>query len=138
MKNIFMSAMVFALALMVGCSKDETPEQTIKYKVNFEVAERSQDGTRAIKQSWKSGDQILIVFSNGDNWLNVNENTIKLTYNGSAWESEVNITEPLTGGKYTACHHMGEVSGDYWYGELEFVNYIGGEFLYSQKRIIYQ
>ena len=139
MKNIFMSAMVLALALMVGCSKDETPEQTIKYKVNFEVAERSQDGTRAIKQSWERDDQILIVFNDGTNWFDClnNANTIKLTYDGSEWNADVdNMPQGLQGGKYTACHHMGDVflgANGTWSGSFVFSQYNGGEFLYSQK-----
>ena len=137
MKNIFMSAMVLALALMVGCSKDETPEQTIKYKVNFEVAERSQDGTRAIKQSWESGDQILIVFNDGTNWFDClnNANTIKLTYDGSEWTSNVNITATLEGGRYVAFYHMGNI----FFGKKNnfnrpvFTEYQGGEILFSAE-----
>lgn len=136
MKNIFISAMVIAVTLIAGCSKDEAPEQNIKYKVQFSVADRSGLTTRATKNSWENGDQILIVFEGESGWLNVanGANTLKLTYEDGVWsadDSHMPTSGLVSGRGYTACYHQGEVSlGEKnYFQKVEFSGYKGGEWM---------
>ena len=136
MKNIFISAMVLAVALFAGCSKDEMPEQNVKYKVQFSVADRSELSTRAAKSGWEDGDQVLIVFEGESDWFDVTNgaNTLKLTYNDGVWsadESKMPTSGLVSGKGYTACHHQGEVSlGEAGYfSDVYFSGYKGGEWM---------
>lgn len=136
MKNIIISAMVLAVALFAGCSKDELPEQNVKYKVEFSVADRSELSTRATKSGWENGDQVLIVFEGESGWFDVanGANTLKLTYNDGVWsadESKMPASGLVSGKGYTACYHQGEVSlgdADVW-GNVAFSGYNGGEWM---------
>ena len=136
MKNIFISAMVLAVALIAGCSKDEMPEQNVKYKVQFSVADRSELSTRAAKSGCEDGDQVLIVFEGESGWFDVTNgaNTLKLTYNDGVWnadESKMPTAGRVGGTRYTACHHQGEVSlGDAdYFDRFVLSGYKGGEWM---------
>lgn len=136
MKNIIISAMVLAVALFAGCSKDEMPEQNVKYKVQFSVADRSELSTRAAKSGWEDGDQVLIVFEGESDWFDVTNgaNTLKLTYNDGVWnadESKMPTSGLVSGKRYTACHHQGEVSlGEVdYFDRFVFSGYKGGEWM---------
>ena len=137
-----MSAIWFALALLVGCSKGENSEQKInyyKYKVIFEVAERSEARARSIETSWEDGDQVLIVFNDGTQWLNpvnntgVLQNALKLTCRNGVWSADVKTmpsTKLQSGSKFIAFYHDGDISLKTTSNEIyTFSQYNGGEFL---------
>ncbi len=138
MKKIFIALM--AVTLFVGCAKESENVETPALKVVFSVADKVglEADTKAIKNSWADGDQILLLFK-PDNKTSLlpfenNLNSIKLTYNGGKWNaSDFNgdVASLSTGGYFAGVYHYGEVS----FGAADnnnkvfLENYIGGDYL---------
>jgi len=86
-----MKKMFFALAALVlaftGCSQEDEVIQTneqkaVKVVVNMDKPGFGED-TRAPRQDWEAGDQVVVVLD--DDF----EHLIELTYDGTVWEEEV-------------------------------------------------
>ncbi len=140
MKKIFIAALA-AITLFAGCAKEVPVSDTKDIKVNFTVAEKDGFGaaTKAVKEGWEVGDQILIVFQGKSGWLgwaNKN-NTITLTKTASGWESvtkTLSLSDLQTGKKFMAVYHMGEITLSLSYDYMEdyttkLTGYKGGEVL---------
>ena len=141
MKRFYSIVAAIVLALcVVGCVKDETPTKK-DIKLSFSVASKDGfDSTRAVKSDWAVGDQILVLFKVGDNWLtekaNTKANTLTLTYaEDGSWSAIQNDwSDELIGsqsGEFFAIHYRGDISlieGESWIDACQF-NYNGGEVL---------
>lgn len=137
MKKIFIALM--AVTLFVGCAKESENVETPALKVVFSVADKVglEADTKAIKNSWTDGDQILLLFQpDGQSSLlpfENNSNSIKLTYNGGKWKaSDFNgdAASLSTNGYYSGVYHYGEVSfGAADNSKVFLKNYIGGDYL---------
>ena len=134
MKRFYSIVAAIVLALcVVGCVKDETPTKK-DIKLSFSVASKDGfDSTRAVKSDWAVGDQILVLFKVGENWLiekaNTKANTLTLTYeeDGSWSATQNDWSDELIGsqsGKFFAIHYRGDIS----LNNGQF-NYKGGEVL---------
>lgn len=140
MKNVFIYAMVLAIAFLPSCSKMELSEDSdSKLNVVFSVAEKNgwENTTRAVKSGWEEGDEILIVLErDGDLYKSLRSgSTIKLIYNGSDWvanDVDVPTLGLQSGGGYWAYHHPGTIlvgeSNNIW---AHLSGYKGGEQLRS-------
>ena len=140
MKKLFVLAAAVVLAAgFVGCAKEDNAPAIKDIKVEFNVADKDGFGeTRAVKNAWADGDQILVLFRpNGSAWLgaeNSKDNTLTLTYSTStgwsatknSWGADLNNSVK---GLFLAVHYRGdmalssEVSGNYLF------NYTAGEVL---------
>ncbi len=138
MKKIFLAAMTLVMAVFASCSNDDAQLEGIgDIKVNFTVADKAgfDADTRAVKTGWEANDEILIVFYNSDGWYNENGyNYMKLTYNGSAWTTDVNSldkTRLLDEQLYMAIYHPGTITfgNNVGIGMYELSGYKGGEYL---------
>lgn len=79
MKKYVLSILAITLAL-VACNKDETttiPEEE-QFVINFSIDNYDSAETKAVKDSWETGDVVFIFFYGVDSYL-------KLEYNGSGW-----------------------------------------------------
>ena len=139
MKRIFFAAMA-AAALLAGCAKSEEAPEARKLNVVFSVADKtSYDAdTKAVKQGWNYGDEILIMFeSESYDWLDPsgNENTVLLVYDGEEWYvsgQDVNLINNLRTNSswFYAVHYPGTIMlGDQADGKTKFLTYKGGEYL---------
>lgn len=147
MKRLFQSIAALALAIgFISCEKSITDDiSTVAktYKVNFSVSDKPSfdNTTRASKEGWAEGDQILVMLrpENGSYLIAANDNskTLKLTYNGSKWSASTPSDEMMqalgTNGDCYAVYYRGNVGigaekeeDCYW-----FANYKGGEYYYS-------
>ena len=141
MKRFYSIVAAIVLALgVVGCAKDEAPAKK-DIKLSFSVASKDGfDSTRAVKSDWAVGDQILVLFKVGENWLvekaNTKANTLTLTYDGDGswsatqndWSEELIDSES---GEFFAIHYRGDISlikGDSGINACQF-NYKAGELL---------
>lgn len=141
MKRFYSIVAAIVLALVVvGCAKDEAPAKK-DIKLSFSVASKDGfDSTRAVKSDWADGDQILVLFKVGDNWLtekaNTKANTLTLRYaEDGSWKATQNDwSDELIGsqsGEFFAIHYRGDISlieGESWIDACQF-NYKGGEVL---------
>lgn len=137
MKKIFIALM--AVTLFVGCAKESENVETPALKVVFSVADKVglEADTKAIKNSWADGDQILLLFQPDGQYsllpFENNSNSIKLTYNGGKWKaSDFNgdAASLSTNGYYSGVYHYGEVSfGAADNSKVFLKNYIGGDYL---------
>ena len=141
MNKLFVLAATVVLAVgFVGCAKEDNAPAMKDIKVEFSVADK--DGfaeTRAVKNAWADGDQILVLFKpNGSAWLgaaNSKDNTLTLTYSASTgWSAtKNNWGETLvnsTNGEFLAVHYRGDMA----VGEDDAptgyrFNYVAGEVL---------
>ena len=134
-------AIFAAVALFAGCTKETPVSETKDIKVNFTVAEKDGFGaaTKAVKEEWEVGDQILIVFQGKTGWLgwaNKN-NTITLTKTAGGWEStpkNLLLSDLQTGKNFMAVYHMGEITLSSSYESVDdyttiLTGYKGGEML---------
>lgn len=143
MKQFFVfAAVVMLVAGFVGCTKSEDVSTKKDIKIEFSVADKDGfDLTRAVKNDWAAGDQILVVFKpNGGNWLaqkaDTKDNTLTLTRmeDGSWSATQNNWGDELknsNGGDFFAIHYRGDISlikGDNNIGGYQF-NYTRGELL---------
>ena len=143
MKQFFVfAAVVMLVAGFVGCTKSEDVSTKKDIKIEFSVADKDGfDLTRAVKNDWAAGDQILVVFRpNGGNWLaqkaNTKDNTLTLTRmeDGSWSATQNNWGDELknsNGGDFFAIHYRGDISfieGESYIDACQF-NYTGGEVL---------
>ena len=140
MKRLLIAATLLFAAGFMGCAKSDDAPMNKDIKVEFSVAGKDCfNTTRAVKSDWANGDQILILFKTGGNWLgkeNSKDNTITLTYNASAstwaltknnWDDDLTNS---TSGEFMAIHYRGTIGignkdGDDYY----LSNYTGGEIL---------
>lgn len=140
MKKLFVLAAAVVLAVgFVGCAKEDNAPAMKDIKVEFSVADK--DGfaeTRAVKNAWADGDQILILFKTGGAWLgteNSKDNTLTLTYSESTgWSAtKNNWSETLinsTYGEFLAVHYRGDMELGASQGSLGYLfNYTAGEVL---------
>lgn len=146
MKRLFLSIVALAIGF-VSCEKsttDDTSTVAKTYKVNFSVSEKPSfdSTTRASKEGWANGDQILVMLrpENGSYLIAANDNskTLKLTYDGSKWLASTPSDEMMqalgASGDCYAVYYRGnvgigeEVDEGYTY---KFANYKGGEYYYS-------
>ena len=134
-----------ALVLAAGftaCSKEEAAPENI-IKVEFAVADKAGFDTaaRAVKTAWAEGDQIMVLFKPGKNWL-ISENSTQelliLKYTGSAWvvsNMPANTASLGSAGNYAAIHYRVPadkscgIAGHYDISTYYFTNYAGGEVL---------
>ena len=148
MKKLFVLAATVVLAVgFVGCAKEDSAPAMKDIKVEFSVADK--DGfaeTRAVKNAWADGDQILILFSptNPSTWLgteNSKDNTLTLTYSKSmGWSAtKNNWSEVLTNstkGFFLAVHYRGDMAlGAKIDNSSYYFNYTAGEVLVQQDGI---
>lgn len=139
MKKLFVLAAAVVLAVgFVGCAKEDSAPAMKDIKVEFSVADK--DGfaeTRAVKNAWADGDQILILFKTGGAWLgteNSKDNTLTLTYSkGKGWSATKNTWgETLvnsTNGEFLAVHYRGDMALGAKSGSDYLFNYTAGEVL---------
>lgn len=142
MKKLFVLAATVVLAVgFVGCAKEDSAPAMKDIKVEFSVADK--DGfaeTRAVKNAWADGDQILILFRpNPGTWLgteNSKDNTLTLTYSKSAgWHAiKNNWSETLsnsTSGSFMAIHYRGDIALGENFRNMGyyFAAFAGGEYL---------
>lgn len=147
MKKLFMVAMAIVVATgFVACTKDDASAPT--YKVEFTVGEKGgfEAGSRAVKDAWAEGDQILIItkpMAGGYADVvvpNSDANCIRLIYNGSAWTVDRALTaEEITAreemGPWYAIHYRVEEGKKVELGDVDYAgdcmlkNYYGGEVL---------
>ena len=140
MKRIFLAA-IAAAALLAGCAKSEDAPEARKLNVVFSVADKDSYGadTKAVKQGWSYGDEILIVFeSETYEWLNPsgNDNTVLLAYDGEGWyvaNQDDDLIKNLrtSSSWFYAVHYPGTImlgaqDGE---GKTKFLTYEGGEYL---------
>lgn len=147
MKKLFVLAATVVLAVgFVGCAKEDSAPAMKDIKVEFSVADK--DGfaeTRAVKNAWADGDQILILFRpNPGTWLgteNSKDNTLTLTYSKSVgWYAiKNNWSEALTNstkGFFLAVHYRGDMAlGAKIDNSSYYFNYTAGEVLVQQDGI---
>lgn len=118
---------IAALALLItftNCSKEDISADNNKIEVKFNVADKPSfdNNSRAVKQNWEEGDQILIAFGGGNDKLLLNNNnrnipySLKLTYNAKGnWNIDDTNLPPtdlfkMDGkGKYIAINYPGNV-----------------------------
>ncbi len=149
MKRLFLSIVTVALAVgFISCEKstaDDTSTVAKTYKVNFSVSEKPSfdSTTRASKEGWANGDQILVMLrpSTANKYLignNDNSKTLKLTYNGSEWSASTPSEEMMqalgASGDCYAVYYRGNVGIGEEVDEgntYKFANYKGGEYYYS-------
>ena len=142
MKKVFMAALALTMAVFVSCSKDDLNVENHDVMVSFAVAEKpSFDAvTRSVKKGWDNGDQILVIFKDGDGfWLDAynDANTLKLTKTADGWvadNSKIDIANLATSAEYKAYYYSGDVSfaeSDVNY-MLYFDTYKGGEYLSAE------
>lgn len=140
MKRMFFAVMAVVI-LFTGCVKDHEVSKDNKVNVVFSVADKVSYGvdTKAVKQEWKVGDEIIIVFEcETSDWLDPseNQNTVLLAYNGEDWYV-ANVDDNLINNLRTsssyfyAVHYPGTImlgnkGND---GKIPFVTYKGGEYL---------
>ena len=89
MKKILFAFSALAIALAVGCSKEDIDIPSPEYKLVVNMDKPTfGDDTRAERTSWKDGDVVYVVF-NGDVYSGVTKRKyLKLTYNDSSWTPE--------------------------------------------------
>ena len=89
MKKILFAFSALAIALVVGCSKEDIDIPSPEYKLVINMDKPTfGDDTRAERTSWKDGDVVYVVF-NGDVYNGVTKRKyLKLTYNDSSWTPE--------------------------------------------------
>ena len=140
MKRLLIAATLLFAAGFMGCAKSDDAPMNKDIKVEFSVAGKDCfNTTRAVKSDWANGDQILILFKTGDNWLgkeNSKDNTITLTYNASAstwaltknnWDDDLTNS---TSGEFMAIHYRGTIGiGNKDGNDYYLSNYTGGEIL---------
>lgn len=147
MKKIFLTAMA-ATVLFAGCNRSADAPETKEFNIVFSVADKASYNadTKAVKQGWADGDQILLVFELDHNeWLDPenNANTLILEYDGSKWDvinEDQDLLQTLAGSHYgfayfTAIHYPGTVSLGQTYNDTEtyFEYYQGGEYLIGEN-----
>ena len=91
MKKILFAFSALAIALAVGCSKEDIDIPSPEYKLVVNMDKSSfGDDTRAERTSWKDGDVVYVVFNgdSGDKNVNTTLKYLKLTYNGASWAPE--------------------------------------------------
>ncbi len=140
MKRIFFAA-IAAVVLLTGCAKNDDAPDTRKLNIVFSVADKVPYGadTKALKQGWGRGDDILIVFETEMNdWLDPsgNENTILLEFDGEEWnvaDQDKDLIDNLrtSSSWFYAVHYPGSIllgnqGND---GKTSFLTYEGGEYL---------
>ena len=138
MKKIFV-AIFAAVALLAGCAKEAPVAESQDVKVTFSVTDKDGFGadTKAVKAGWEVGDEIVLIFHSGTEWLNYSDgnNTVKLTKTAGGWSADASnvALASLTGEKYFAVHHLGQMTlGSFDGTSAEFTNYKGGEYLTAQ------
>ena len=138
MKKIFV-AIFAAVALLAGCAKEAPVAESQDVKVTFSVTDKDGFGadTKAVKAGWEVGDEIVLIFHSGTEWLDYSNsaNTVKLTKTAGGWTADAsNATlASLTGEKYYAVHHLGQMTlGSFSGTEAKFTNYKGGEYLTAE------
>ena len=125
------------MTLLVGCAKNE--DNSEKINVVFSVDDKASFGadTKAIKEGWAFGDEILIMFEEQGDLLDpsTNNNTLCLSYNGEEWyiaNDDIDALQ-LTEGTFTAIHHPGAImigNKEEGSGSKHYLsNYKGGEYL---------
>ena len=145
MKRLLIAATLLFAAGFMGCAKSDDAPMNKDIKVEFSVA--AKDGfntTRAVKNDWADGDQILILFRTEEgNMLvsaNSNDNTITLTYDATAgtwgltknnWGNE--LINSNSGG-FLAVHYRGTIGigAEDPGGNYKCANFTGGEVLKMQ------
>lgn len=87
-----------ALLALVACNKENTqPEST---PTVFNITINREDGTKAVKSDWESGDVVYVFFSTV-----AAPNYVKYTYNGSEWSNtKVGTFDITTNGTMTAIY----------------------------------
>lgn len=135
MKKIFV-AIFAAVALLAGCAKEAPVAESQDVKVTFSVTDKDGFGadTKAVKAGWEVGDEIVLIFHSGTEWLDYSNgnNTVKLTKTAGGWSADASkvALASLTGEKYFAVHHLGQMTlGSVDGTRAEFTNYKGGEYL---------
>lgn len=136
MRKFFIATFVCS-ALLVGCSKNDTPPVRQDIKINFTVDGKAGFGadTKAVKTEWAVGDQILLLLEGAEGVLDYSQynNTIMLTRTAAGWTadaSKVSIDKLADGKGYYAVHHEGNLTisessaGSMTYYYME--NYPGG------------
>lgn len=112
LRNLFFAAVAMTI-MAAGCTKQDIPSVSEKYKVEFSVSDKGgfNPMTKAVKNTWAAGDQIAI-FCKPDGrsvYLADNAKIIYLKYNGSAWStSDVSAelaTELGMTGDFSAIHY---------------------------------
>ena len=91
MKKILFAFSALAIALVVGCSKEDIDIPSPEYKLVINMDKPTfGDDTRAERTSWKDGDVVYVVFNgdSGDKNVNTTLKYLKLTYNGASWAPE--------------------------------------------------
>lgn len=138
MKKIFV-AIFAAVALLAGCAKEAPVAESQDVKVTFSVTDKDGFGadTKAVKAGWEVGDEIVLIFHSGTEWLNYSNgnNTVKLTKTAGGWSADASnvALASLTGEKYFAVHHLGQMTlGSFDGTSAAFTNYKGGEYLTAQ------
>lgn len=138
MKKIFV-AIFAAVALLAGCAKEAPVAESQDVKVTFSVTDKDGFGadTKAVKAGWEVGDEIVLIFHSGTEWLNYSDgnNTVKLTKTAGGWSADASnvALASLTGEKYFAVHHLGQMTlGSFDGTSADFTNYKGGEYLTAQ------
>lgn len=138
MKKIFV-AIFAAVALLAGCAKEAPVAESQDVKVTFSVTDKDGFGadTKAVKAGWEVGDEIVLIFHSGTEWLDYSNgnNTVKLTKTAGGWSADASkvALASLTGEKYFAVHHLGQMTlGSFNGTYADFTNYKGGEYLTAQ------
>ncbi len=87
-----------ALLALVACNKENVqPEST---STVFNITINREDGTKAVKSDWESGDVVYVFFSTV-----AAPNYVKYTYNGSEWSNtKVGTFDITTNGTMTAIY----------------------------------
>ena len=87
-----------ALLALVACNKENVqPEST---PTVFNITINREDGTKAVKSDWESGDVVYVFFSTV-----AAPNYVKYTYNGSEWSNtKVGTFDITTNGTMTAIY----------------------------------
>jgi len=147
MKKILLTAMA-ATVLFAGCNRSADAPETKEFNIVFSVADKASYNadTKAVKQGWADGDQILLVFElNHNEWLDPenNANTLILEYDGSKWDvisEDQDLLQTLVESQddfawFTAIHYPGTVSLGQTQNVTEtyFDNYQGGEYLIGEN-----
>lgn len=129
MKKILFAFSALAIALAVGCSKEDIDIPSPEYKLVVNMDKPTfGDDTRAARTSWESGDVVYVVFNGdaGDKNVNTTLKYLKLTYNDSSWTPEwVGTTAAEVAAKETKTLKAGYMdteprSVELWNGGLYF------------------
>lgn len=112
MKKIFFALAALVLAF-TGCSQEEdaiqvSEKKAVKVVVNMDRPDFGED-TRAPRQGWEEGDEVVVNFGSPMFCL-------KLIYNGGAWTTETWVDEEYDGGTYTKgdSDTLGEILADFF------------------------